>query len=139
MEELKKKSIDEKEVVPIVNEEGHTWMTPICEYLTKEILPEDKKKARAVCRKESRYTMINGTLYKKYFLGPWLWCVTPLQANHVLREIHEGSCIMHSCPRSVVTKAIWMGYFWPTRHTDARKLIRECNDCQVHRPIPRNP
>ncbi|GJV87800.1 reverse transcriptase domain-containing protein [Tanacetum coccineum] len=47
MEELKKKSIDEKEVVPIVNEEGHTWMTPICEYLTKEILPEDKKKARA--------------------------------------------------------------------------------------------
>ncbi|GKF18057.1 reverse transcriptase domain-containing protein, partial [Tanacetum coccineum] len=24
-------------------------------------------------------------------------------------------------------------------HTDERKLIRECNDCQVHRPIPRNP
>ncbi|GJS73102.1 reverse transcriptase domain-containing protein [Tanacetum coccineum] len=22
--------------------------------------------------------------------------------------------------------------------TDARKLIRECNDCQIHRPIPRN-
>ncbi|GJZ49140.1 reverse transcriptase domain-containing protein [Tanacetum coccineum] len=24
-------------------------------------------------------------------------------------------------------------------HTDARKLIRECNDCQVDCPIPRNP
>ncbi|GKF22030.1 reverse transcriptase domain-containing protein [Tanacetum coccineum] len=24
-------------------------------------------------------------------------------------------------------------------HTDARKLIRECNDCQVHHLIPRNP
>ncbi|GJV75358.1 hypothetical protein Tco_1506942 [Tanacetum coccineum] len=31
-----------------VEEEGNTWMTPICEYLTKEILPEDTKKARAI-------------------------------------------------------------------------------------------
>ncbi|GJX73536.1 reverse transcriptase domain-containing protein [Tanacetum coccineum] len=102
VEELKEKSIDEKEILDIVEEEGNTWMTPICEYLTKEILPEDKKKARAVRRKAAKYTMINGTLYKKSFLGPWLRCVGPLQANYVLREIHEGSCSMHSGPRSVV-------------------------------------
>ncbi|GJZ49368.1 reverse transcriptase domain-containing protein [Tanacetum coccineum] len=24
-------------------------------------------------------------------------------------------------------------------HVDVRKLIRECNNCQVHRPVPRNP
>ncbi|GJZ03012.1 hypothetical protein Tco_0520973 [Tanacetum coccineum] len=36
------------------------------------ILSEDKKKARVVRRKASRYTIINGTLYKKSFLGPWL-------------------------------------------------------------------
>ncbi|GJW81436.1 reverse transcriptase domain-containing protein [Tanacetum coccineum] len=28
---------------------------------------------------------------------------------------------------------------WPTMHVDARKLIRTCQDCQVHRPVPRNP
>ncbi|GJV58282.1 reverse transcriptase domain-containing protein [Tanacetum coccineum] len=139
VEELKEKSINEKEILAVVEEEGNTWMTPICEYLTKEILPADKKKARAVRRKAARYTMINGTLYKKSFLGPWLRCVGPLQANYVLREIHEGSCNMHSGPRSVVAKAIRTGYYWPTMHMDARKLIRECNDCQVHRPVPRNP
>ncbi|GJY02528.1 reverse transcriptase domain-containing protein [Tanacetum coccineum] len=139
VEELKEKSIHEKEVLAIVEEEEQTWMTPICEYLTKEILPEDKKKFRVVRRKASRYIMINGTLYKKSFLGPWLRCVRPLQVNYVLREIHEGSCSMHSGPRSVVTKAIWTGYYWPTMHTDAQKLIRECNDCQVHRSILRNP
>ncbi|GJT75067.1 reverse transcriptase domain-containing protein [Tanacetum coccineum] len=139
VEELKEKSINEKEILAVVEEEGNTWMTPICEYLTKEILPADKKKARAVRRKAARYTMINGTLYKKSFLGPWLRCVGPLQANYVLREIHEGSCSMHSGPRSVVAKAIRTGYYWPTMHMDARKLIRECNDCQVHRPVPRNP
>ncbi|GJW39358.1 reverse transcriptase domain-containing protein [Tanacetum coccineum] len=47
VEELKVKSINEKEILNIVEEEGNTWMTPISEYLTKEILPEDKKKARA--------------------------------------------------------------------------------------------
>ncbi|GJX83061.1 reverse transcriptase domain-containing protein [Tanacetum coccineum] len=69
----------------------------------------------------------------------WLRCVGPLQANYVLREIHEGSCSMHSGPRSVVAKAIQTGYYWPTMHMDARKKERECNDCQVHRPVPRNP
>ncbi|GJR98666.1 reverse transcriptase domain-containing protein [Tanacetum coccineum] len=139
VEELKEKSINEKEILDIVEEEGNTWMTPICEYLTKEILPEDKKKARAVRRKAARYAMINGTLYKKSFLGPWLRCVGPLQANYVLREIHEGSCSMHSGPRSVVAKVIQTGYYWPTMHMDARNLIRECSDCQIHRPVPRNP
>ncbi|GJR44908.1 reverse transcriptase domain-containing protein [Tanacetum coccineum] len=121
VEELKEKSINEKEILDVVQEEGNTWMTPIREYLTKEILPEDKKKARAVRRKAVRYAMINGTLYKKSFLGPWLRCVGPLQANYVLREIHEGSCSMHSGPRSVVAKAIQTGYYWPTMHMDARK------------------
>ncbi|GKB74912.1 reverse transcriptase domain-containing protein [Tanacetum coccineum] len=139
VEELKEKSINEKEILDVVEEEGNTWMTPICEYLAKEILPEDKKKARAVRRKAARYTMINGTLYKKSFLGPWLRCVGPLQANYVLREIHEGSCSMHSGPRSVVAKVIRTGYYWPTMHMDAHNLIRECNDCQIHRPVPRNP
>ncbi|GJZ67117.1 reverse transcriptase domain-containing protein [Tanacetum coccineum] len=50
VEELKEKSIHEKEVLAIVEEEEKTWMTPICEYPTKEILPEDKKKARMIHR-----------------------------------------------------------------------------------------
>nr|GEU83256.1 reverse transcriptase domain-containing protein [Tanacetum cinerariifolium] len=32
-------------------EEGRTWMTPIHEYLTKELLPEEKRKARSIRRK----------------------------------------------------------------------------------------
>ncbi|GJS31935.1 reverse transcriptase domain-containing protein [Tanacetum coccineum] len=139
VEELKEKSINKKEVLAVVEEEGHTWMTPIYEYLTEEILPEEKRKARAIRRKAGRYAVINGILYKKSFLGPWLRCVGPLQASYVLREIHEGSCSMHAGLRSVVAKALRSGYYWPTMHTDARNLIRECNNCQVHRPVPRNP
>ncbi|GKA11728.1 reverse transcriptase domain-containing protein [Tanacetum coccineum] len=139
VEELKEKSISEVEVLTVVEEEGDTWMTPIYKYLAEETLPADIKKARAIKRKSWRFAVINGILYKKSFLGPWLRCVGPLQANYVLREIHEGSCSMHAGTRSVVAKALRTGYYWPTMHRDARALIRACQDCQVHKPIPRNP
>ncbi|GJX07464.1 reverse transcriptase domain-containing protein [Tanacetum coccineum] len=60
-------------------------------------------------------------------------------ANYILREIHKGSCSMHAGPRSMVAKALRFEYYWPTMHTDARSLIRECGSCQVYCPVPRNP
>ncbi|GJS20291.1 reverse transcriptase domain-containing protein [Tanacetum coccineum] len=139
VEELKEKSISEVEVLTVVEEERDTWMTPIYKYLAKETLPADMKKARPIRRKSWRFAVINGILYKKSFLGLWLRCVGLLQANYVLREIHEGSCSMHAGTRSVVAKALRIGYYWPTMHRDARALIRACQDCQVHKPNPRNP
>ncbi|GKG16542.1 hypothetical protein Tco_0361499, partial [Tanacetum coccineum] len=99
VEVLKEKSVNEAEVLTVMEEEGNTWMTPIYEYLTEETFPVEKKKARAVRLKSRRYAVINGVLYKKSFLEPWLRCVGPLQANYVMREIHEGSCNMHAGPR----------------------------------------
>ncbi|GJV74117.1 reverse transcriptase domain-containing protein [Tanacetum coccineum] len=130
VEELKEKSVNEREVLAVVEEEGDSWMTPIHEYLTDETLPAERKKARAIKRKSQRFAIINGILYKKSFLGPWLRCVGPSQANYVLREIHEGSCSMHAGTRSVVAKALRTGYYWPTMHKDARALIKACQECQ---------
>ncbi|GKD95207.1 reverse transcriptase domain-containing protein [Tanacetum coccineum] len=46
---------------------------------------------------------------------------------------------MHAGTRSVVAKALRIGYYWPTMHEDARKLSQACQDCQVHKHVPRNP
>nr|GEV83663.1 reverse transcriptase domain-containing protein [Tanacetum cinerariifolium] len=62
--------------------------------------------------------------------------VKNVHAEYVIREIH---CSMHAGPRLVVAKAIRIGYYWPTMHRDARDMIRTCNDCQIHRPVIRNP
>ncbi|GJV55503.1 reverse transcriptase domain-containing protein [Tanacetum coccineum] len=56
-----------------------------------------------------------------------------------VNEIHEGSCNMHFGPRSMVAKATRSGYYSSTMHKVARNIIRACNDCQTHRPVPRNP
>ncbi|GJV01971.1 reverse transcriptase domain-containing protein [Tanacetum coccineum] len=81
VEELNEKSINETELLAVVEKEGDTWMTPIYEYLTEETLLAKKEKARVVRRTSRWYTVINRILYKKSYLGPWLrdnpfkdWC-----------------------------------------------------------------
>nr|GEW08257.1 hypothetical protein [Tanacetum cinerariifolium]GEW09776.1 hypothetical protein [Tanacetum cinerariifolium] len=121
VEELKEKSISKVEILAVV-EEGDTWMTSIFKYLEEGTLPADVKKARAVRRKSWRFAVVNGTLYKKSFLGPWLRCVGPLQANYVLREIHEGSCSMHTeGPGKVKLLIVAIDYF--TKWIEAKPVV----------------
>nr|GEU70962.1 reverse transcriptase domain-containing protein [Tanacetum cinerariifolium] len=134
VEVLENKSIKEKEVTAVIEEDGLTWMTQLVDYLKEVVLPGDNKEARKLRLKARQYELMEGILYRRSFLTPWLRCVRPLQADYVMREIHEGSCSIHAGPRSVVAKAIRLGYYWPTMHKDARDMIRKCNDYQIHRP-----
>nr|GEV36971.1 reverse transcriptase domain-containing protein [Tanacetum cinerariifolium] len=106
---LENKSIKEKEVATVIEEDGPTWMTQLVDYLKECVLPGDKKEARKLHLKARQYELMKGVLYKRSFLTPWLRCVGPLQADYVMREIHEGSCSMHAGPRSVVAKAVRLG------------------------------
>nr|GEV76613.1 reverse transcriptase domain-containing protein [Tanacetum cinerariifolium] len=114
-------------------------MTQFVDYLNGCVLIGDKKEARKLRLKARQYELMEGVLYRRSFLTPWLRCVGPLQADYVMREIHEGSCSMHAGPRSVVAKAVRLGYYWPTMHKDACDMIRKCNGCQIHRPVTRHP
>nr|GEV16386.1 reverse transcriptase domain-containing protein [Tanacetum cinerariifolium] len=134
VEVLENKSLKEKEVAAVIEEDGPTWMTHIADYLKDGVLPGNNKEARKLPLKARQYELMKGVLYRRSFLTPWLRCVGPLQADYVTREIHEGSYSMQAGPRSVLAKAIRLGYYWPTRHKDARDMIRKCNDCQIHRP-----
>nr|GEW60630.1 reverse transcriptase domain-containing protein [Tanacetum cinerariifolium] len=139
VEILKEKSIQETEVTTVVEEDEPTWMTSIMEYLKEGALPSDRNEAKKPRIKARQYDLLEGVLYRRSFLTSWLRYVGPLQAEYVIREIHEGLCSMHAGPRSVVAKAIRLGYYRPTMHRDARDMIRTCKNCQVHRPVIRNP
>ncbi|GJS23947.1 reverse transcriptase domain-containing protein [Tanacetum coccineum] len=110
-EVLNAKSVDVEEVSAIVEEEGRNWMTPIIECLEKGIWPNDENEARSLRMKISQYVMEDGVLFKKSYLFPMLRCVGPLQANYIIREVHEGACEMHAGARSVVAKIMRQGYY----------------------------
>nr|GEV33096.1 reverse transcriptase domain-containing protein [Tanacetum cinerariifolium] len=52
------------------------------------------------------------------------------EVTYIVKE--EGS-------RSVVSKIMKLGYYWPAMHNDAKALIQRCEACQIHSPIPRKP
>ncbi|GKC08746.1 reverse transcriptase domain-containing protein [Tanacetum coccineum] len=60
VEILKEKSIQEKEVATVVEEDGPTWMTPIMEYLKDGTLPYGKREASKLRIKARQYELLNG-------------------------------------------------------------------------------
>ena len=105
-------------------------MDLIISYIKDGQLPLDPSEEKKVRVRATRFTVVNGELYKRGFSLPYLKCLNPEEAMYVLREIDEGVCGNHSGPRSLVGKAIKVGYFWPTMQKDAIELIKKCNKCQ---------
>ena len=70
---------------------------------------------------------------------PYLKCVDDDEAKYILEEIHEGICGDHAGPRSLVSKVIRTGYFWPTMQVDALELIKKCDKCQRFGNVQRLP
>ncbi|GJW33045.1 reverse transcriptase domain-containing protein [Tanacetum coccineum] len=125
VEVLNEKFVDAQEVNTIVEEEEDNWITPIIKCLEEGIWPTDENEARSLRMKISQYVIEEGVLFKKSYLALMFRCVGPLQANYIIREVHEGACGMHAESRSVVVMIMRQGYYWPTMYRDAKKEIEK--------------
>ncbi|XP_052288603.1 uncharacterized protein LOC127899294 [Citrus sinensis] len=120
-------------------EQKCSWMDPIVSYLRDGVLPPDKLRARKIRAQASRYTMIDGILYRRGYTLPFLRCLDEDDADYVLREVHEGICGNHSGGRSLAHKILRQGYFWPKMHQDAQEKTRSCVSCQSFASFPNQP
>ena len=110
-------------------------MTPIVSFLWDGHLPQDADEARKIRKRAARFTILNNVLYKRGFSMPYLKYVDDDEAKYILEEIHEGICGDHAGPRSLVSKVIQTGYFWPTMQVDAVELVKKCDKCQRFRNV----
>ena len=115
------------------------WMTPIISFLQDRHLSQDVEKARKVRKRATKFTILNDIPYERGFSMPYLKCVDEEEAKYILEEIHEGVCKNHAGPRSLVSKVIRTGYFWPILQVDTRELVKKCNKCQRFRNAQRLP
>ncbi|XP_071708410.1 uncharacterized protein [Rutidosis leptorrhynchoides] len=142
VEEVKVKSIDTDGVSAAVEEEEQSWMTLIVEFLNKGALPMDSTEARKIKMKAPMYLLDKGILYRKSFLGPHLRSLNPTQAESIIHEVYEEMCVLHLGHKTVASKIMRLGYYWPSMYRDAAKVIRKCQSCQLHAPVrkaPRHP
>ena len=45
---------------------------------------------------------------------PYLRCVEKDKTKYILEEVHQRICEDHTSPRSLISKIIKIGYYWPT-------------------------
>ncbi|KAI3779114.1 hypothetical protein L2E82_08633 [Cichorium intybus] len=108
VEVLKERSIEETQVKEITNE-ATAWMTPIIEYIKHGILPEDEAQARKIRIKAPQYSIMDGRLYKKGYLVPWLKCIKSREGQELLQETHSGDARAHEGAKALTRRVLRMG------------------------------
>ncbi|GJV95722.1 hypothetical protein Tco_1547299 [Tanacetum coccineum] len=135
VEVLLKRSIEEKEILQVETKEGESWMTPIHEYLVSGLLPEDPKESRKIRIKAPQYKLIRRNLYRRSFYTTWLRCIASPHTDNIIKEVYEGSCGFNAEPRSMVVRITMQGYYNPSMHRDAAKVLQDCEKCKEQSAI----
>ncbi|GKB46205.1 reverse transcriptase domain-containing protein [Tanacetum coccineum] len=107
VEELKEKSVNESEVLTIVEEEGESWMTPIHEYLTDETLLAERKKARAIKpgpfpkgRGKVKFLIVAMDYFTKWIEAKPVATIT---GNQVKKFVRENTMCRFGLPGEIIS------------------------------------
>ncbi|XP_068503954.1 uncharacterized protein [Phaseolus vulgaris] len=111
---------DGKGVQVCALEEGDTWMTPYRRYLADGILPAEPEEGKKIKRNVARFT------------HPILTCVSGDECTRIMAELYKGICGSHVGGRSLASKVIRAGFFWPTVREDCVRYAQHCKQCQMH-------
>ncbi|GKV39886.1 hypothetical protein SLEP1_g47587 [Rubroshorea leprosula] len=121
------------------NPDTPSWTDSIISFLRDGIVPEDKQEAMKLRKKASRYTLVDGILYKRSFSLPLLRCLNPYEAEYALREVHEGVCGSHVGARTLAHKVLRQGYYYPNMYKDATHFVQKCPRCQFFAHLTHQP
>ena len=88
-----------------------SWMDPIRLYIVTGELPDDRNITHKIQIQSTRFSIIDGQLYKRSPDGPYLKCLTPEEGQYVFAELHEGICENHPGGRTLAHRAHTQGYY----------------------------
>jgi hypothetical protein len=143
VEDLLKPSIEEEDKLEVdkppvdqsvasISIQGNDWREPFIRYLTSADVPRDKVETESLIRRSKQYVLVDGQLMRKNASGELLQkCVSQEEGLKILHKIHAGTCGNHVASRTLVGKAFRAGFYWPSVVTDAEKLVRHCEGCQL--------
>jgi len=57
--------------------------------------------------------------------NPYSSALSKEQGKYVIREIHEGICCYHSRSRTMATRILRVGHFWPTMEVDCNDFVKK--------------
>ncbi|XP_016196211.1 uncharacterized protein LOC107637293 [Arachis ipaensis] len=99
-----------------------SWIDPITDFIEDGKLPNDEKTTKVLRREASKYTIIQGQLFKKGLNQPLLKCLRSDQTDYVLSEVHEGCYGHHIGGKTLARKLVRDGYYWPSMMADSKEF-----------------
>ena len=110
-----------------------SWYHDIRFYLVRDMCPEhiDASQRRALRLKSIMYYLVDRILYRKKHDGIWLRCLEKDDANHVLKEMHDGLACGHYGIETTAQKILRARYYWPTMFKDSHAYACKCKACQT--------
>jgi len=106
---------------------SYSWMAPIKAYLADGILPTDSEEAKRIQRHSSRYTLLDGHLFRFGYSRPILTCIDLEESKRIMTELHEGICGSHIGGRALMLRIVRAGYFCPSMKTDCLNHVKRCD------------
>ncbi|KAJ9167408.1 hypothetical protein P3X46_022063 [Hevea brasiliensis] len=94
-------------------EDEMKWYEDIRRYLEVREYPQSaNSRDRATIRRlATQFTLAGGQLYKRFFEGLLLLCVTKKQSEQIMEEVHVGVCGPHLNGRVLEGKILRLGYY----------------------------
>jgi hypothetical protein len=80
-------------------------------YLKDNILPNDMTSTDRIAHLATRYTLVEGDLYRCGTNCVLMRCITREEGYELLAEVHGGECGNHASSRTLVGKAFRHGFY----------------------------
>ncbi|XP_068476783.1 uncharacterized protein [Phaseolus vulgaris] len=90
---------------------ANTWITSYQRYLADGVLPLDPTEAKRVKKSSSKFTLIDGDLFRFGFTHRVLVCVHGEQCTRIMSELHEGVCGSNVGGRALASRVLRAGYY----------------------------
>jgi ribonuclease HI len=110
--------------------EGKDWRAPIMPYLRHNYEPDSKNKKIKMQQRAKDCQIVGNELYKTSISDPLLRCISKIEGQEILYEVHAGICGDHISAISLAAKVLRQGFHWTTMIDDAAKLVSTCEACQ---------
>jgi hypothetical protein len=63
--------------------------------------------------------IIDGELFKQGVCSPLLKCLSRVESQELMKEIHAGICRAHIGSKTLLGKVSRQGFYWPKAASDA--------------------
>jgi len=93
-------------------------MTPYRRYIADGILSAKPGEGKRIKKNSVRYTLVDGVLFRHGFTHPILTCVSGDECTRIMSELQDGICGCHVGGRSLTSKVVHAGFYWPSMKED---------------------